>query len=415
MIHHEGLNIAIVCSVFTDRRGGTQYIAARIANHMYRQGHKVTIIHSDPPGQPFLYPMEPEIGYMKYHNCGHHESVAALRTRLMEQDFDVCLCMQSTREHLFWAATLCGTGIPFIYSERTYPARVESPSTWSRAGRLAAISGADMVQLLFSSYASSLPACFRDKVRIVGNPAPERLLTAEPATPYQGRFRLVYVGRLSATKQAPLLVEAFILLEKDFPEWDLHIYGSGQDMPVMQTRAQGKRIFFYGDTHDPMGMCARGHIFCSPTRVEGFPNAVLEALSTGLPVVGFAQCPGVNELVKHGVNGLLAEEMTATALAETLRTLMGDASLRQRMGKAALQVRDEYGPERIFVAWESLLHEAAECKGNTVMDGFAQEPFASRACLSTYARQEFLFRKFDDPIPYSLEWFWAKLRNMAKK
>ena len=65
-------------------------------------------------------------------------------------------------------------------------------------------------------------------------------------------------------------------------------------------------------------------------------------------------------------------------------------------------------------AWERLFAETATCKGHTVMDAFAEEPFASRACLSAAARREWLFRDFGTPIRYSLAWWLQRCHYLFR-
>lgn len=72
-----------------------------------------------------------------------------------------------------------------------------------------------------------------------------------------------------------------------------------------------ERIPLYGETGTPQAQYADADLFCTPSRVEGFGLTAIEAISCGLPVVGFAECSGINELVRHGETGLLAPEMDA--------------------------------------------------------------------------------------------------------
>ena len=106
-------------------------------------------------------------------------------------------------------------------------------------------------------------------------------------------------------------------------------------------------------------------LFCIPSRYEGFPRVLLEAHNFGLPAVGFASCPGTNEIIIHGENGLLAEEMTAESLAAQLAMLMRDGDVRRRFGQRARELCSRYAPEPVYDQWEALLRETAACKDNT--------------------------------------------------
>ena len=121
------------------------------------------------------------------------------------------------------------------------------------------------------------------------------------------------------------------------------------------------QIIFLGAVRDINALYASSHLFCLPSRWEGFPNALAEAFSYGLPVVGFDECAGVCDLIDHEKNGLLASgNGNAASLAEALRRMMGDADLRARMGNAGLASMKSYVPKVIFDKWDKLAKEVSD-------------------------------------------------------
>jgi glycosyltransferase involved in cell wall biosynthesis len=95
-------------------------------------------------------------------------------------------------------------------------------------------------------------------------------------------------------------------------------------------------------------------IFVLPSRSEAFPNAVLEAMATGLPIVASA-VGGIPELIDDGHSGLLVPAGDSTALAERVCRLMADEPLAARLGEAARAKAEAHGSfDRMVASFESL-------------------------------------------------------------
>ena len=407
------MHIAIATHFLCQTRGGAERVAVELAGQMLRRGHAVTL-HSweDPHGNAATpaYPLPPGAVHKAWNwGNGATEERARLRRFLMDDGTDVFLSLQSDKAGLFCASACLGTGIPFVHSERDIPVLVET-AIWNRPGRLAAMSGADAIHLLLPSYVESVPAPLRARIRVIPNAAPENALPAHIEE--AGQKTLLYLGRLTDFKRPALLVRAFALLCGRHPDWRLDIWGVGPEAPrvrrLLSELGLKERVRLRGLCLDPPAAYAKAQCYCLPSRLEGLPNTVLEAMSAGLPVVGVADCTAMRSIVTPGGDGLLADEAIPECLAATLDKLMADAAMRRRLGEKARQTAQRYAPERIFDQWETLLAEMAGRKGHTAMDGFADEPFATRAELSRLARQEWLFRQNGEPLPCSSSWLWQR-------
>lgn len=421
-------------------RGGIPKAVATLANGLSLRGHRVSVFSqkpvsrlllplarvrhrldalSLPPGKraPLppgtarldeLYPLEAAVQVLPYSFSDNNLRIQRLRRQIRELDPDVCVCLLPDGAQLVWAVTLLGTGVPYVCSERTAPEAVET-LFWSRKGRLSAMSGADAIHLLLPSYAASLPDFLRERVTVIPNAVRVPTRAADTAGAPGARKVLLWQGRLQEeVKQCRMALDAFALLARDFPGWDLRVAGDGPDRREIVRHARGlglgERIVFNGVNADPEGLCGQAQAFCISSRMEGMPNALLEAMAAGLPCVAFRGCPGMTDIIEDGATGLLAGRMDARALAESLARILGDASLRRELGGHAREAMRALAPERVMDAWEELLVRAAASKGHTVMDGFGEEPFASLARMSSKARQEWAIRDFGRPMPDSLEY-----------
>lgn len=359
--------------------GGLENVVAGLANNLIQRGHRVTCFTYSPATATSRFFLNPDILIERYIFTGDSTTLPNIKRRLSECDPDVFISPSSFNNILIWCSVLESLNIPLIYSEHNDPDIIEN-ERWNRRERQAALWSADAIQLLLPSFLNSVPEQLQAKCHIIGNPVPLAPEHLQGTVPHDSPH-ILSLGRLSPVKQIPLLVRAFDLVAKDFPQWELHIWGIGEEESrIRQTMSQttcADRIHICGLTHTPYKQFSQADIFCIPSRYEGLPVALLEAFSCGTPAVGFQACNAVNSLIKDGENGLLSPAMTAADLAQSLRRLMEDEQLRQRMGQSALVTAQEYAPEHIYDQWEQLIQATAACKGKSQLSHLYQDELLS--------------------------------------
>jgi GalNAc-alpha-(1->4)-GalNAc-alpha-(1->3)-diNAcBac-PP-undecaprenol alpha-1,4-N-acetyl-D-galactosaminyltransferase len=194
------------------------------------------------------------------------------------------------------------------------------------------------------------------------------------------RKYLVGMGRLTYLKGFDLLVSAFANLADRFSDWDLIIIGDGGlrcELEELRDRlGLAQRVQLTGQLHHPFSLLKQADLFALPSRSEGFPNVLIEAMACGLPVIAADCASGPSELVRDGENGLLVPAGDLKALEDGLERLMGDAAERARLAGKPAAVEELYGIDKITEAWEKLLHQLTADKRPTQVENVAGLQFS---------------------------------------
>src|SRR5206468_10403614 len=125
----------------------------------------------------------------------------------------------------------------------------------------------------------------------------------------------------------------------------LIIVGDGPLRPQLENMAKAlgitNSVEFTGMQSNVVAQLHRGRLAVLPSRWEGMPNAVLEAMASGLPCVA-TRVSGSEDIIQHGVNGLLVESEDYHGMAQALLTLLDDLPLAQQYGRAARATVEKY-------------------------------------------------------------------------
>ncbi len=153
-----------------------------------------------------------------------------------------------------------------------------------------------------------------------------------------GTVHFVSVGTLYDLKNHSMLIEAFGQLKQRMDGVKLTIVGGGELFDSLQAQVKTlgleNDVALVGDRPNVSDYLRAADVYCCPSRVEGLPISVLEAMSTGLPVVT-TPAGGVVDIVHDGVNGYVVPHGDASAMAERMAALAEDRALLETMGRAS--------------------------------------------------------------------------------
>lgn len=344
-------------------------MAARLAAHWTEAGNRVSLVTLDSPAhdQYAVPDAVHRIGLdlMKPSCClpaavlANARRVAAIRRTIRGSDADVVVSL-TDKMNITTLAAMRGMKRRVVIGERSDPRYQKLSLVWERLRRwLYKRCDAIIVQTeAVAQWARQLVP--PEKVHTIPNPAPLAgdLSEADPVKEDNVR-QIVYLGRLSPEKGCDLLLRAFAAVAGRFPKWRLVIYGQGPCRDEWESLAResgiADRVDWRGWTDAPSKALAEAALFVLPSRYEGFPNVLLEAMAMGLPCVSF-DCPsGPREVIRPGVDGVLVEKENVDGLANSMAKLMADPIQRERLGKEARSVSRRFAETTIFRQWDEVI------------------------------------------------------------
>ena len=164
---------------------------------------------------------------------------------------------------------------------------------------------------------------------------------------------IISVGRLIKTKHYDRLIRIFNQIGRT--DWNLMIVGGDAQKQnqmvkleaLLKELGQPKNIILAGNRSDVDELLLKSRIFVFTSSSEGFPNAIGEALSAGLPVVAYDCVAGPSDMVHNGENGYLIPLFEDEVFIQKLNHLMNNPEERERMGKKSLEYALDYSEEAI--------------------------------------------------------------------
>ena len=227
-----------------------------------------------------------------------------------------------------------------------------------------ALEKGQLTQVLLPSYQKDLNKYVTVDSVVIPNEVPS--FTIEPNLK---NHSIITVGRICDTKNQIDLINAFSIFCNTHPSWKLLILGdcnSNKDyydscIKLVTTLDLQEKIQFIGTSKNVSDYLQQSSIFAFPSKFEGFPLALTEAMSMGLGVIGYNTCSGVNEIIKNHQNGLLVNN-NYTDLANGLNMLANSYQLRIQLGKQAKSDMKQYDSSYIFDKWSEVIKDVINCQ-----------------------------------------------------
>ena len=253
--------------------------------------------------------------------------------------------------------TAWGLHIPVVVSVRADPNQ-EYPNGWMRFMARHLFKKAVGVVLQTRECMKFFPKAVQRKSVILHNPVNEVFFE----NPYEGdRERtIVTVGRIDENKNQALLLRAFAQIAENYPDYRIILYGKGDQEENLKRLARdleiADHVTFAGNVSDVAKQIKKAGVFVLTSNTEGMPNALIEAMVLGLPVIATdCPCGGPRDLIDHGRNGLLTPVRDVNKMKENLQFVLNDSQNAYQMGQNARKTTDIYREKIVYREWMDYL------------------------------------------------------------
>ena len=353
--------------------GGAERVLCQIASILVNRGHQITIITFDSIGSNSFYYLDSKIRRIDL-SIGDSSSRArlfesflrlrALKKVIIKEKPGVVIGFMHSI-YILLAFALIGVSIPVIASEHIVVDHYrKKPFQF-----ILLIFSSFLVNqftVLSSSIKKKYPYWIQRKMTVIPNPVKDIKLKKFSKKTFERKI-LLNIGRLEHQKDHFTLIKAFSMIAGSFPQWDLKIIGDGSLRNKLKKEINAlnlnKRIFLQGFTKQIDYEYAQADIFVISSFYESFGLVTAEAMSCGIPCVGFAGCPGTNELIVHEKTGLLVDSFIgrSASLASALNRIISDEKLRNILGKNGKKfIKTKFSDKEVADSWEHLLYNVVK-------------------------------------------------------
>ncbi len=356
-------------------KGGAQRVVTNLANYFNREGYEVLLVTFYRGEIEFPYDegirrilsnlTEEELAQTKgkpfRRILNFRKRIGKLRGIWEKEQPDIIVSfLRKNNYYAIWSTK--GLHMPVVLSVRSDPKR-------EYKGRLNTFLAkhlfqkADGLVLQTEDAYRFFPKKVQEHAVIIQNSLNPRFIRDR----YEGarRDEIVAVGTIDDNKNHTMLIDAFIPVHERYPQMKLIIYGDGcrrRDLEekVRELGLEGA-VLFPGRSDTIYEQIYASRIYVLPSKVEGMPNALIEAMALGLAVVSTdCPCGGPRMLIQDGINGLLVPVDDRQAMTDAILKILADPLLEESMGKEAHKLLDQVHPDKVNREWENYLTKLAD-------------------------------------------------------
>jgi glycosyltransferase involved in cell wall biosynthesis len=348
--------------------GGTERVTSHVANLLVKKGFDVDILSLFQSSKETFFPISDRIKQLSLypHSISLVKSIlpASFKVRSVAKDYDVVIFSDTQLGLLSWLTALtCHTKvIAWEHFNSTIVTRFGS--RWF--GRKISAWLSDLVVVLTKQDRENWQTKYWLKNPIKVIPNPSAIAIKDKAINEIRTSTVISVGRYTDQKGFDFLIQSWAVIDEDIKaNWQLKIIGpNGSAKPalIQQIKKLGLNNVLLADTCTDMAVeYDNADVYVMSSRYEGFGLTLIEAMSSGLPVVAF-DCPmGPGEIIDKQY-GIIVEQENISALSGALSKLITDKTLRELLSTQSLLRAKDFSEQTIVNVWQSTLTNLIEKK-----------------------------------------------------
>lgn len=354
--------------------GGIEKVMAEKANWFAENsGHEVFILTTEQKGLPPCYPLSSKINvidigvnYLRYKSYFHYQNIIKIpkhfrrwKKTIRKINPDVLISCNYAFD--FYWIPFCMKSIPKLkeyHSSRYF--EHQAKSTYGLKKKWLSMFN-EYIESKFTKLillnSDEVPFYKSKNTVVISNPIQRK---TEKSAVLDNK-KAIAAGRIVAIKGFDVMISVWENVVKKCADWELHIYGQGEEFYIYQLNTQIKKaqlennVFIHPATDRLDLAMLDSSLYLMTSKTECYPMVLIEALTLGLPVLTF-DCPtGPRHIVKNGVTGLLTPDQDIDAMAIKVIELIQNESFRKQLGRNAYREAIWFQQEHVMKSWEELL------------------------------------------------------------